>query len=147
MSTRTPVRATVTYRFDAPAERVFDAWLSCDMLERWMFGPAVRDEEIEHLSLDPRAGGSFSFLVQRGEDEVEHVGKFLEVTRPRRLVFTWLVVGEKVGSRVLIDFEPRSRGCELTLTQELHPDWAEQVESMEAAWREMFEALAKALRQ
>ena len=46
MSTKRVIRAVVTRRFHAPADRVFDAWLNREMLGRWMFGPAIRDEEI-----------------------------------------------------------------------------------------------------
>jgi uncharacterized protein YndB with AHSA1/START domain len=145
MSRRIPVCAIVTRAFAASSERVFDAWLNCDMLERWMFGPAVRDEEIIHLAIDPRVGGSFSFMVQRGDDAIEHVGKYFELSRPRRLVFTWIVTDESVGSRVLVDIVPRGEGCELTLTHELHPDWITQVDLTVAAWNTMLAALAAAL--
>ena len=84
MSTKQAIRAVVIRRFHAPAERVFDAWLNREMLGRWMFGPAVRDEEIIHLSLTPRVGGSFSFLVERGGEDIEHRGKYLEIDRPSR---------------------------------------------------------------
>lgn len=145
MSAKIPARAIVTRRFNATAERVFDAWLRPDVLDQWMFGPAVRDEEIIHLAVDPRVGGAFSFLVQRGEEEIDHVGKYLELARPRRLVFTWMVVGAAVGSRVLVDIEPHSADCELTLTHELHPDWAHFVSQAETSWSTMLDALAVAL--
>lgn len=111
-----------------------------------MFGPAVRDEEIVHLALDPRVGGSFSFLVERGDQQVEHLGKYLEIARPRRLVFTWMVADESVGSRVLIDIAPEAGGSELRLTHELHANWAAHVGATEAAWDRMFDALAVALK-
>ena len=49
-----PVRAVVTHSFPFPAERVFDAWLDVDLLGRWMFGPAVREEHIVRLGPAPR---------------------------------------------------------------------------------------------
>jgi uncharacterized protein YndB with AHSA1/START domain len=145
MSTRTTVVAHVTRHFDAPIERVFDAWLTCSMIERWMFGPAVRDEEIVRLSIDPRVGGAFSFVVEREGEEIDHLGKYLEIDRPRRLAFTWVVVGEKAGSRVTVDIAPQGAACELTLAHEMHPDWAEFVGRTEEAWQKMLEALAAAL--
>lgn len=124
MAAREAISAIVKRRFEASPEIVFDAWTKPDRLERWMFGPAVRKgEEIVHLSIDPRVGGAFSFLVQRGEVAVEHVGRYLEWERPRRLVFTWTTADAEVGSRVLIDIAPDGGGCELTLTQNLHPTW------------------------
>jgi uncharacterized protein YndB with AHSA1/START domain len=145
MSTREAIRAVVTRRFHASANQVFDAWLNRALLGEWMFGPAVRDEEIIHLSLTPKVGGSFSFLVERGQNEIEHVGRYLEISRPCRLVFTWTVTTDPVGSRVIVEIEPGQTGCELTLTHELHPSCAEQVGRTEEAWGKMFDALATAL--
>ncbi len=135
----------VTRRFHANAERVFDAWMSREMLDQWLLGPAVRDEEIVHLALTPRVGGSFSFLVERDGEDIEYVGKYLEISRPRRLVFTWIVTTEEVGSRVLVEITPGETGCELTVTQELHPSRAEEVGRTEENWSKMLDALAVAL--
>ena len=132
----------VTRPYRASAERVFDAWLNREMLGQWMFGPAVDDEEIVHLSLAPKVGGSFSFLIERDGEKIEYVGKYLEVSRPSRLVFTWIVAEEPVGSRVLIEITSGKTGCELSLTQELHPSRAEEVGKREEAWSKLLDALA-----
>jgi uncharacterized protein YndB with AHSA1/START domain len=145
MSTKQAIRAVVTRRFHTTAERVFDAWLNRRMLDTWMFGPAVRDEEIVHLSLTPRVGGSFSVMVTRDGDDIEYVGKYLEISRPRRLAFTWIVATETVGSRVVVDVTSGDAGCELTVTQELHPSRAEEVGRTEEEWGRKLEALALAL--
>lgn len=141
------MNARVSRRIDAPAERVFDAWLTRSMIDRWLFGPAVRDEEIVRISIDPRVGGAFSFVVNRQGQEIDHIGKYLEIERPRRLVFTWAVAGEKTGSRVGIEIAPTASdlGCELTLTHEMHPDWASFVSKVEEAWTKMLEGLARAV--
>lgn len=64
---------------------------------------------------------------------------------PSRQVFTW-DVGDvpSDGSRVLIDIIPLGTGCDLTLTHELHPDWADYVSRTEAAWTKMLEAIKAA---
>lgn len=145
MSAKKAVSAIVRHRFEAVPERVFDAWLNREMLGRWMWGPSVRDEEIVHLAVDARVGGTFSFMVERDGEEIDHVGKYLELERPWRLVFTWMVVGEAVGSRVLVDLVPEGAGCELTLTHELHPAWADFVERSKTAWATMLEKLDETL--
>lgn len=85
----TPVSVRVIRRFRASAERVFDAWLDPATIGRWMFGPAVRDEEVVRLAVDPRPGGRFSFVVRRQGAETDHVGEYFAIDRPRRLVFSW----------------------------------------------------------
>lgn len=136
----------VIRRFSASPERVFDAWLAPEMIGRWMFGPGLRDEEVLRLEVDPRVGGSFSFLVRRQGQEIDHVGKYREIDRPRRLVFTWGVAGASAEeSRVIIDIVPLEIGCELTLTHEMHPKWADYASRTEAGWTKMLDALAATL--
>jgi uncharacterized protein YndB with AHSA1/START domain len=142
-----PAIVRIARSFDAPAETVFDAWLDTEQLGRWMFGPRVRDEEVVRLSVEPRVGGAFSFLVRRQGTEIDHVGKYLQVDRPRRLSFTWGVAGESAEESVVtIDLTPQVSGCELTLTHEMDPKWADYAERVEGSWTKMLESLAGAVK-
>lgn len=136
-------KASVRRRFSVAPGSVFDAWLDPGAIGRWMFGPALRDEEILHIRVDPRVGGKFSILVRRQGEEIDHVGTYVEIVWPSRLAFTW-GVGEEAGdsSRVFIDIAPVDDGCELSLVHELHPDWAEYRERGDAGWTKMIGALA-----
>ncbi len=141
-------RATVrvTHRFTASADRVFDAWLDPALIGKWMFGPALRDEEVLRIAVDPRVDGAFSFLVRRQGAEIDHVGRYLEIDRPRRLAFTWGIAGESADeSSVQVEIVSRDDGCELTLTHELHPKWADFGDRTQHGWTTMLAALAKAL--
>ena len=141
-----PVKAVATKHFTASAERVFDAWLDPDWLGRWMFGPNVRDERIVRLGLEPRVGGKYSFVVNRAGTEVDHVGEYLELARPRRLVFTWGTRDSlPATSRVTVEITPLDGACELTLTHEMGPDWTAFAERAAAAWRKMLDVLAGAV--
>lgn len=127
--------------FHASAERVFDAWLDPKMIGRWMFGPALRDEEIVHLQNDARPGGKFSFLVNRQGQAIDHVGEYLVIERPRRLVFTW-GVDDSASSRVTIDISPRSETtCELVLNHEIDPEWSAYVPRTRTGWTKMIGVL------
>lgn len=146
MNLESPIQARITQHFSVPAERVFAAWLDPALIGQWMFGPALRDEEVVRISVDDRVGGAFSFVVRRQGQEIDHVGEYLEVERPRRLVFTWGIRGEAAAeSRVTIDIVPQTNGCELTLTHELPPAWADFVERSQAAWAQMTGVLADML--
>lgn len=134
----------VVQRFAAPPARVFDAWLDPVWIGKWMFGPALRDEEVLRIEVDPRVGGAFSFVVRRQGRELDHLGRYLEIDRPRRLVFTWGVDSAEAAdrSRVEIDIAPLSAGCELTLVHHLHPDWLAYAERTQAGWTKMVGVLA-----
>jgi uncharacterized protein YndB with AHSA1/START domain len=134
------MKVVVKRRFNASAQRVFDAWLDRDRIGQWMFGPRVRDETIVHIALDPRVGGRFSFAVRRQDETIDHVGEYLAIERPNRLVFTWGIANGD-SSRVIVEIAARDNGCELTLTHELHPDWADYAERTRGGWTTMLHAL------
>jgi uncharacterized protein YndB with AHSA1/START domain len=107
----------VVRKFDASPERVFDAWLDPEKVRVWMLAPGAG--EVLRVQLEARVGGKFSFLVRRQDGDVDHVGEYLELDRPRRLAFTWAV--PKYSSevtRVSLDFAPAGSGTELTLVHE-----------------------------
>ncbi|MDB5388868.1 MAG: hypothetical protein JWM11_4514 [Planctomycetaceae bacterium] len=141
MSTPPNVVVQVKQSFTAAPERVFDAWLDPGLIGKWMFGPALREEEIVQLSVDAKPGGKFSFLVRRSGQEIDHIGEYFELDRPRRLVFSWGIKGSD-SSRVTIDIVPRGTGCDLMLTHELHPDWADYASRTQAGWTKMIGVLA-----
>ena len=141
-----PVQAVVSHRFAVPAERVFDAWLDPEWIGRWMYGPAVRDERIVRLGLEPRVGGKFSFVVDRQGAEVDHVGEYLAIDRPHLLVFTWATRDTlPATSRVILEIAPRDGGCDLTLTHVMGSEWAAFVDKAAGSWRKMLGALDSAL--
>ena len=146
MNTRPPVLVTVTHSFNAAAERVFDAWLDPAMIGTWMFGPPLRDEEVLHTRIDAKVGGGFSFLVRRQGAEIDHVGKYLEIDRPRRLVFTWGTAQDGASSRVIVAFSAAASGCVVTLTHEMDPDWAHIKNKVAQSWTKMLASLAITLR-
>jgi uncharacterized protein YndB with AHSA1/START domain len=74
--------------FAAPAPAVFDAWTNVEVLRRWW--AAGRDWETTVADVDLRAGGRLR-LVMRTPDGIEYggEGRYVELTRPTRLAFTW----------------------------------------------------------
>jgi uncharacterized protein YndB with AHSA1/START domain len=118
----------VTHRYGASAERVFDAWLDREKASRWLF--ATAGGQMVRAELDARVGGGFLFVDRRDGEDVEHVGTYLEIERPRRLVFTFRVPKySSEGTRVTVEIEPRDTGCELVLTHEgVLPEWAEKTQ-------------------
>lgn len=135
-----PVR--IHHAFGVAAERVFDAWLNPATARRFLFatpgGTMVRTE------MDARPGGSFLVVERRGEVDVEHMGVYLEIDRPRHLSFVFRVpLYWTESSCVRLGLIPREGGCELSLTHEgVLPELSERVRE---GWQNILTALEAAL--
>jgi len=144
MDTASHVVVRVRQRFGAPAERVFNAWVDPATAGNWLFATAWRP--MSRVEIDARAGGSFRFVGGRDGEEVEHTGEYIEIARPRRLVFT-LSGGKRRRSSTCVSVEivPMEEGCELTLVHErVRPDYAN---CTEGRWTGMLFGLASLLRE
>lgn len=142
MSAETPRVVRVSRRFEAPAERVFDAWLDPAHAGKWLF--ATPTGEMVHVAIDARVGGSFLFVDRRDGVDVEHVGEYIVIDRPRRLVFDFLVPKySQITTRVTIEIVPLGESCELTLLHE--GVLADYVARTEAGWSGLLAALASRL--
>jgi uncharacterized protein YndB with AHSA1/START domain len=138
MTTENPGTVIVTRRFNFAIERVFDAWLDPAMASKFLFKTPTG--EMIRVDLDARVGGSFNITRRDGED-VEHVGTYLEIDRPRRLVFTFGVPKFSAQmTRVSIDLIPTPTGCELTLTHEgVLPEWLDRSRE---GWEKIIDGLS-----
>jgi uncharacterized protein YndB with AHSA1/START domain len=74
--------------FEAPLERVFDAWTSADVMRRWLHcGP---DWETPIAEVELRVGGKIRILMRDADGDLHGAaGEYLAIERPQRLVFTW----------------------------------------------------------
>lgn len=136
-------RLRVTRRFVFSAEAVFDAWLDPKLASQWLF--ATPDGEMVRAESDARVGGKFCFVDRRAGEDVAHVGEYLEIDRPRRLVFTFGVPKYSPDfERVTVEIERRGSGCELTLTHELGNELFSR-EQVEAGWTGILAGLEKSL--
>ena len=129
----------VTRRLQASAERVFDAWLEPQTAGKWLFAtPAGKMVRVE---IDARVGGRYVIVDRRDIGDVEHTGEYLEIDRPKRLVFTLVVpMFSTESTRISIDIIPlTASSCELTLTHEgVYPEYASRTQ---AGWTKLLEGL------
>jgi uncharacterized protein YndB with AHSA1/START domain len=139
VETESPIYVRVTHRYAAPAEAVFDAFLDPLQAGRFMF--ATPDGEMVRTEIDPRIDGSFVFTDRRSGVDVEHTGEYLEIERPRRLVFSFAVDGND-SSFVIIDIVSLEDGCELMLTHEMAPKWADYADRVEQGWSGILDGLS-----
>jgi uncharacterized protein YndB with AHSA1/START domain len=134
---------TVTHRFDASPERVFDAWLDPEIARGFLF--ATPAGEMIRAQVEPYVGGQFNFTERRPDmGDVAHVGEYLEIDRPRRLAFTFAVPQFDPGeTRVTLDIAGSGAGAELTLTHAgVLDDWAEDTQQ---GWLMILDSLERVL--
>ncbi|MGO9028908.1 MAG: SRPBCC family protein [Acidimicrobiales bacterium] len=76
----------ITRAFDAPAELVFDAWTTPDIVKRWWGGDRG---EVTEAQVDLWIGGRWRWVMTaNGGFEVAFSGEYHEIDRPHRLVKT-----------------------------------------------------------
>lgn len=144
MSSQPTLAVRVTHRFSATPERVYDAFLDPARAGRFLF--ATPTGQMVRAETDPRVGGRYTFVDRRDGKDVAHTGEYLELERPRRIAFTLAVTGfEESPDRISIDIVPVDGGCELTLTHEIKPEFAEYAARTEQAWSGILDALDRIL--
>ncbi len=132
----------VSRKFSASANRVFDAWLDSKTVGKWLF--ATPTGKMSKVKIDARVGGSYLIVECREGADVEHIGEYLEIDRPRRLVFTLKVpkYSEEI-TKVTIEIRALGTGCELTLTHEgVLPDY---IASTTSGWNMILKQLSATL--
>jgi uncharacterized protein YndB with AHSA1/START domain len=136
------IAAKVSHRFKVAAEQVYDAWLSPESVRVWM-AAALRsfglEGDIRRIEIDPTLGGKFLFSDVRGGVETPHWGTYLELDRPRKIVFTWIVDSSEEAnpSTVMLSIETEGEGCVVTIVHEMDAKWLEYVAQTEGGWARM----------
>ena len=138
-------KVSVKKRFAASPERVFDAWLDPATASRWLFTTA--DSEVVRCDIDALVGGRFTIVDRREDGDIEHVGEYLEIDRPRRLVFSFAVPAYSPEyDRVTVEIVPAGSGCELTLTNAMSSAmFAEWGEKTQEGWAMILASLDRIL--
>jgi len=140
----TPLQVVVSRIFAFSPAEVFDAWLDPVNAGKWLF--ATPEGAMEKVTIDARIGGRFEIVERRDGEDAYHSGEYLEIDRPRHLVFMFAPNKEMSDPvRVEINIVPRENGCELTLTQEVPPEFAQYLERGREGWTSILEGLNKLL--
>lgn len=136
------LEANAVHEFKASAERVFDAWLDPIKVRSWM-AQAVQGMppfDVRRIEIEARVGGKFTFSDMRKEGEAVHWGYYLEIDRPRKLVFSWFTSEEEEqenSSIVTLTVEPLPNGCRATIVHSMDERFAEYVKRTEMGWGAM----------
>jgi len=136
--------------FDAPPDRVFNAWVDPELIVQWL-GP--KSSEIRIDKWDARTGGSYRYAsVQDGEEVAAFYGSFHEVRPGERLVqtFTWEGMPDGVSLETMT-FEDlgdgRTRTIGLSVVDSLEGRDAIMASGMDVGVNEGYEKLDALLAQ
>ena len=130
---------TLTREIDASCEELFDAWLDPKALAQFMCpAPGVT---VGDVSVDAKVGGEFRIVMLAGEQELPHHGKYLEIERSTRLVFTWLSTNAGPGSEVALTFKSLESGQTLLTLQHTGRSTEVAQSSHTGGWTQILEHL------
>ena len=133
---------TITRRFDAPPERVFDAWLDPKLISQWI-GP--HGVQAEATKLDARVGGTYALTMHTPDKMDPKVsGAYKEIVRPSRLVFSWMWAHETQETLDTLTFKASGKGTEMTMVHTGLAN-AERRDSHNNGWTGSFDKLAEVL--
>ncbi len=147
----------ITWEFTASPGSVFDAWTTPQQFSAW-FGGAASEVPVETVSMDLRENGKWraTMFATPRRHEIAWSGMYIEVDRPRRLVFTLTDIpddsnkrddrelAEPFGSheRVTVEFCKNDGGTTMFFHQAGGNLSREQYAQAEAGWRTFFSDLA-----
>ena len=137
---------TMERTFAAPAQRVFDAFTSEEVIRRWWH--AGHDWETPEASVDLRVGGEVRVVMRDPHEDVRYGGggEYTEVDPPSRLAFTWAWDDEEeqLSQLIEIDFEESEGTTHVRFTHSGLWD-EESVASHEGGWGTAFDNLERVL--
>jgi uncharacterized protein YndB with AHSA1/START domain len=132
--------------FQAPAERVFDAWTSEEVMRRWFHGEHAWQTPVAQVDL--RLGGNVRVVMRDPDKGAEYGGggHYTEIDPPNRLVFTWTWDSDDDSRETLIelDFEEVDGVTTVRLTHNNLRD-QESVLSHESGWTACLDNLGRVL--
>jgi uncharacterized protein YndB with AHSA1/START domain len=130
--------------FAAPAEAVFDAWTSPEVMRRWLHPGA--DWATPEAEVDLRVGGRIRVVMRRPDgSEIESQGEFTLIERPHRLVMTW-TFGDEPSNEQLIELTfTESEGSTTVLLVNSAISTDERRDAQEWGWKGCFDQLERAL--
>lgn len=130
--------------FQAPAEAVFDAWTSEEVILRWW--RVEHDWETAEAEVDLRVGGAVRVVMRDPNKDVEYGGggTYTEIEPPTRLAFTWTWDGDT--RRTLIELDLQETDGITTVSFTHSGLWDEQaVREHEDGWSKIFANLERTL--
>ena len=145
MTDHSPQVLRIERTFDAPLQRVYDAWTSEEVLRRWLHGmPRWKTPTAE---VDVRVGGTIRIVMRDPSDGAEAgaTGEYRVVDPPRRLVFTWVWDDQPDQPQLIeLEFAERDGRTTVSMTNSAIPTGG-RLESQERGWQVCYDNLERLL--
>jgi uncharacterized protein YndB with AHSA1/START domain len=130
--------------FQAPAQAVFDAWTSEEVMRRWFHGE--HHWETSSAEVDLRLGGNVRVVMRDPDKDTEYGGggHYTVIDPPHRLAFTWTWDEEGRETLIELEFEEVDGATTVRLTHSNLRD-QESVVSHEGGWSNCLDNLGVVL--
>jgi len=131
--------------FDAPLERVFEAWTSEEVLRRWLNGMPGWETPVAEVDL--RVGGRIRIVMRDPTDGTEAGarGEYTVIDPPSRLVFTWVWDDQPdLPQLIELDFSEREGMTTVLMTNSAIPT-DDRLGSQERGWQFCYDNLERLL--
>lgn len=155
--TDTQKELTFVREYNAPREKVFEAWTDPKLVAQW-WGP--EGVFIPVCELDVRVGGTLHIVMEAGEamgkfkgTQWPMTGTYEEVKKPSKIVFTSSAENngmELFTHRTTVTFEEQNGGTKLTVhvvVTKANPGSEFAISGMEQGWNSQFDKLGKFLQK
>jgi uncharacterized protein YndB with AHSA1/START domain len=130
--------------FEAPAQDVFDAWTSAEVMRRW-FHPAPEWDTPE-AEVDLRVGGRVRVVMRRPDGtEFEAWGEYTLIEPPRRLAMSWSFADDPANEQLIELSFSESEGSTTVLMVNSGIVPRERRDRQDEGWRGCLEELARVL--
>lgn len=131
--------------FDAPAQRVFEAWTSEEVLRAWLHG--TPDWETPIAEVDLRVGGRIRIVMRNPSDGAEYgaTGEYTVVEPPHRLVFSWVWDEDPDTPQLIeLEFSERAGRTAVVMTNSAIPTDG-RLKDQQRGWHQCYDNLDRVL--
>jgi uncharacterized protein YndB with AHSA1/START domain len=130
--------------FAAPAEDVFDAWTSPEVMRRWFH--CAPDWDTPEAEVDLRVGGKVRVVMRRPDGtEAGMQGEFTLIDRPHRLAMTWTFSDDPSNEQLIELSFSESEGSTTVLLVNSGISTDERREAQDWGWRGCLDELERIL--
>lgn len=112
---------TLSHKFEASLEKVWDAWTNPDVISKWWLPEGFTESKPNEVDL--KVGGGFKYHMQPPEGEAFYAhGIFTEIIPNKLIKSTWLWSHSEQETFLTVEFKESNGGTELILIHELFTD-------------------------